>query len=110
MNDCSNNGFCNNSICKCYPGYCGTDCSITECNCLNGGQFINNSCSCPNGYIGNLCQKETCEDLDGCNSQGDCKDKTCHCFSVDMLFISSLIICFIIGLDWINMFFKRMSK
>ena len=93
LNDCSNNGICNNSKCQCYKGYCGKDCSESDCKCRNGGLFVNDSCICPKGFAGNRCQNETCDDLNGCNNQGYCKNKTCHCYSVLIkLNISNIIL------------------
>ena len=75
---------------------------------------MNNSCVCPKGFEGDFCQNETCEDLDGCNSQGSCKNKTCHCFSVKKNKKNRnkirIIFFFFEGMDWRNMFSQRMPQ
>ncbi|KAM8770480.1 LOW QUALITY PROTEIN: von Willebrand factor D and EGF domain-containing protein [Rhynchonycteris naso] len=51
------------NICKCKPGYSGTNCQTTVCHpdCKNHGKCIKpNTCKCPPGYGGVTCEEEYC--------------------------------------------------
>jgi hypothetical protein len=63
-NDCSGNGVCELSICKCRPGFTGSDCSVKQCL----GTFC---------YFDSFSMDQRCVE---CSSNGSCKaDGTCEC-------------------------------
>lgn len=58
-NDCSAQGECVNSACRCSEGFTGVDCSATTCplQCSNRGSCsTNGTCSCSDGFVGAWCQ------------------------------------------------------
>lgn len=61
QNNCSNNGFCNdsNGDCQCYDGFEGLDCSNKTCknSCSTQGVCMNGRCYCNENYTGSYCEK-----------------------------------------------------
>ncbi|BFY98775.1 hypothetical protein BsWGS_01815 [Bradybaena similaris] len=58
--DCSNNIFCNSTVCECKPGWTGPNCDslISKCpfNCSNHGYCDEkDGCQCFENYTGNYC-------------------------------------------------------
>ncbi|XP_066209875.1 von Willebrand factor D and EGF domain-containing protein [Saccopteryx leptura] len=61
------------NICKCKPGYMGTNCQTAVCHpdCKNHGKCIKpNTCECPPGYGGATCDEEYCSPP--CQHGGTC--------------------------------------
>jgi len=90
-NQCSRNGECNtDSICECFAGFTGGDCSIRTCPegvafsdvsiaddtahqsavCSNRGTCLNGECLCTEGFTGIACERTTCNNH--CNFNGRC--------------------------------------
>ncbi|EUC44820.1 hypothetical protein COCMIDRAFT_97291 [Bipolaris oryzae ATCC 44560] len=56
--DCSYNGFRNDAVCSCFPGFTGLDCSETVCqnDCSGQGDCVGpNVCSCKDSWAGPDC-------------------------------------------------------
>ena len=89
-NDCSGNGDCELSVCKCKPGFSGSDCSVKQCpgsfcyfdsivldqHCVvcssNGACQANGECACEDGWTGPDCSMAVCPG--GCSGAGTCLD------------------------------------
>ena len=89
-NDCSgDHGVCELSVCKCRPGWTGTDCSLRQCpgtfcyfdsvswdqHCVecssNGLCEGDGSCTCNDGWTGTDCSMTQCPG-NGCSDKGTC--------------------------------------
>jgi len=82
--DCSGNGYCAQSLgkCYCYSGYEGADCSkMAGCpgNCSGNGSCYNGKCYCYSGFSGDNCATPTCPN--NCYARGECSIGKCICAS-----------------------------
>ena len=90
-NKCSRNGECNSqSICECFDGFSGGDCSIRLCPsghafsdmaeitdtahknavCSGRGTCVSGTCRCDAGFTGTACERTKCHL--NCNYHGQC--------------------------------------
>jgi hypothetical protein len=64
------------SFCKCYEGYSGRFCNITnECSCSNDSICLNSSiCLCPLNKFGSKCylKHQSCQPYNPCQNNGQC--------------------------------------
>ncbi|XP_060771439.1 tenascin isoform X2 [Neoarius graeffei] len=79
LNDCSDQGRCENGKCVCFPGFSGPDCSVSNCpgDCSNKGKCVNGKCVCDPGFTGPDCSAKTCPK--NCSSHGRCMNGRCVC-------------------------------
>uniref|UniRef100_H2YAD0 EGF-like domain-containing protein n=1 Tax=Ciona savignyi TaxID=51511 RepID=H2YAD0_CIOSA len=79
---CNSNGDCVNGLCKCFPGYQGTDCSQASCSvtCRGNGVYAHGKCVCFSGWKGVDCAtpSDQCAVPD-CSNRGSCVDGECVC-------------------------------
>ncbi|XP_034039115.1 tenascin-N [Thalassophryne amazonica] len=79
---CSGRGTYQHEMCSClcYPGWEGSDCSVSICpdDCNDNGRCVDGKCVCHQGYTGHNCSQQMCPD--NCNDKGHCVDGKCICF------------------------------
>jgi len=93
-NNCNSQGTCADSVCTCFEGWSGPDCSVSHCpnNCTFNGVcleldssafFAGYECRCNRGYTGNDCSVSVrpCPTYGGheCALNGGCDGETGKC-------------------------------
>uniref|UniRef100_H2YAD3 EGF-like domain-containing protein n=1 Tax=Ciona savignyi TaxID=51511 RepID=H2YAD3_CIOSA len=81
---CNSNGDCVNGLCKCFPGYQGTDCSQVDCydpGCSGHGVCVTGVCRCDRGWSGALCADRDSTCFTDCAGHGtyDVTSEKCIC-------------------------------
>ncbi|XP_058475372.1 tenascin-X isoform X4 [Solea solea] len=79
LNECSDQGRCEDGKCVCFPGFSGLDCSDSNCpgNCRGNGRCTDGQCLCDPGFTGPDCSEVTCPD--NCSDRGRCVEGKCVC-------------------------------
>jgi teneurin len=84
QHNCHGKGECVlNSVCKCFPGFSGIDCSIASCPivCNNHGKYQDGKCVCDLPWKGKECELTVDQCLDpNCSQNGNCIKGKCKCF------------------------------
>nr|XP_043908736.1 tenascin isoform X3 [Solea senegalensis]XP_043908737.1 tenascin isoform X3 [Solea senegalensis] len=79
LNECSDQGRCEDGKCVCFPGFSGLDCSDSNCpgNCHGNGRCTDGQCLCDPGFTGPECSEGTCPE--NCSDRGRCVEGKCVC-------------------------------